>query len=155
MGWVGMGWDGMGWARTPCCVMLLHSSAVTPKACVLQGHSEPASPVLQSRYKKLCYRVVFPMELKLCNTTDDCEGGDSLYRLFAVVIHVGSGPNHGNDLVFDCGFLCDQPYMTWASDSAAELNAIVLTTSFLLMPILCLYRALREPCEELWELAVL
>ncbi|XP_042456588.1 ubiquitin carboxyl-terminal hydrolase 4-like [Zingiber officinale] len=45
------------------------------------------------RYKKLCYRVVFPMELKLSNTVEDA---DSEYSLFAVVIHVGSGPNHGH-----------------------------------------------------------
>ncbi|KAG1366514.1 putative Ubiquitin carboxyl-terminal hydrolase 4, partial [Cocos nucifera] len=45
------------------------------------------------RYKKLSYRVVFPMELKLNNTVDDA---DSEYSLFAVVVHVGSGPNHGH-----------------------------------------------------------
>mmetsp|Transcript_34778 Transcript_34778/g.98602 ORF Transcript_34778/g.98602 Transcript_34778/m.98602 type:complete len:361 (+) Transcript_34778:308-1390(+) len=48
------------------------------------------------RYKKLTYRVVFPMELKLFNTTDSCTGADSVYHLFAVVVHVGSGPNHGH-----------------------------------------------------------
>eukprot|EP00898_Chlorokybus_atmophyticus_P000348 jgi/Chlat1/1313/Chrsp118S01716 len=48
------------------------------------------------RYKKLSYRVVFPLELKLCNTTDDAEGSDVEYSLFAVVVHVGSGPNHGH-----------------------------------------------------------
>jgi ubiquitin carboxyl-terminal hydrolase 12/46 len=48
------------------------------------------------RYKKLSYRVVFPMELKLCNTTDDAPGSDAEYSLFAVVVHVGSGPNHGH-----------------------------------------------------------
>ncbi|URE49770.1 ubiquitin carboxyl-terminal hydrolase [Musa troglodytarum] len=45
------------------------------------------------RYKKLSYRVVFPMELKLTNTVEDA---DSEYSLFAVVVHVGSGPNHGH-----------------------------------------------------------
>jgi len=45
------------------------------------------------QYKKLSYRVVFPMELKLSNTSDDV---DTEYSLFAVVIHVGSGPNHGH-----------------------------------------------------------
>ncbi|XP_024518179.1 ubiquitin carboxyl-terminal hydrolase 3 isoform X3 [Selaginella moellendorffii] len=48
------------------------------------------------RYKKLSYRVVFPLELKLCNTTDDAPGSESEYSLFAVVVHVGSGPNHGH-----------------------------------------------------------
>lgn len=45
------------------------------------------------RYKKLLYRVVFPLELKLSNTVEDA---DSEYSLFAVVVHVGSGPNHGH-----------------------------------------------------------
>ncbi|MQL72574.1 hypothetical protein Taro_004939 [Colocasia esculenta] len=45
------------------------------------------------RNKKLSYRVVFPMELKLSNTIDD---DDTEYSLFAVVVHVGSGPNHGH-----------------------------------------------------------
>ncbi|XP_027073310.1 ubiquitin carboxyl-terminal hydrolase 4 [Coffea eugenioides] len=45
------------------------------------------------RYKKLSYRVVFPLELKLSNTVEDA---DAEYSLFAVVVHVGSGPNHGH-----------------------------------------------------------
>ncbi|CAA0841814.1 Ubiquitin carboxyl-terminal hydrolase 3 [Striga hermonthica] len=45
------------------------------------------------RYKKLSYRVVFPIELKLSNTVEDA---DAEYSLFAVVVHVGSGPNHGH-----------------------------------------------------------
>ncbi|KAH7656194.1 Ubiquitinyl hydrolase 1 protein [Dioscorea alata] len=45
------------------------------------------------RYKKLSYRVVFPMELKLNNTVD---ATDMEYSLFAVVVHVGIGPNHGH-----------------------------------------------------------
>jgi ubiquitin carboxyl-terminal hydrolase 12/46 len=40
--------------------------------------------------------VVFPLELKLCNTTDDAPGSEAEYSLFAVVVHVGSGPNHGH-----------------------------------------------------------
>ncbi|XP_041008744.1 ubiquitin carboxyl-terminal hydrolase 4-like [Juglans microcarpa x Juglans regia] len=47
------------------------------------------------RYKKLSYRVVFPLELKLSNTMEDA---DSEYSLFAVVVHVGSGPNNGHYL---------------------------------------------------------
>ncbi|KAK4401878.1 Ubiquitin carboxyl-terminal hydrolase 3 [Sesamum angolense] len=42
-----------------------------------------------NRHKKLSYRVVFPLELKLSNTM---EAADSEYSLFAVVVHVGSGP---------------------------------------------------------------
>ncbi|KAL0909659.1 hypothetical protein M5K25_020546 [Dendrobium thyrsiflorum] len=45
------------------------------------------------RYKKLSYRVVFPLELKL---SDTLENADAEYSLFAVVVHVGSGPNHGH-----------------------------------------------------------
>ena len=48
--------------------------------------------------RKLMYRVVFPFELKLRNTTDDCEQVDHEFALFGVVVHVGSGPNHGDTL---------------------------------------------------------
>lgn len=51
--------------------------------------------VVLLRERKLMYRVVFPFELKLPNTTDDAAGRDALYSLFAVVVHVGSGPHHG------------------------------------------------------------
>lgn len=44
------------------------------------------------RHKKLSYRVVFPMELKLNSLKDAV----SEYSLSAVVVHVGSGPNHGH-----------------------------------------------------------
>ena len=47
------------------------------------------------RLKKLMYRVVFPFELKLGNTSDNCDAADSVYNLFAVVVHIGSGMNHG------------------------------------------------------------
>lgn len=45
--------------------------------------------------QKLMHRVVFPMELKLCNTTDDNPDSDDVYNLFAVVVHSGSSLNHG------------------------------------------------------------
>eukprot|EP00741_Cyanophora_paradoxa_P011239 tig00020554_g10858.t1 len=48
------------------------------------------------RYKKLSYRVVFPLELKVCNASEGAEDPDRPYSLFAVVVHVGSGPNHGH-----------------------------------------------------------
>ena len=41
------------------------------------------------------YRVVFPFELKLCNTSEGCDQADAVYNLFAVVVHIGSGMNHG------------------------------------------------------------
>uniref|UniRef100_A0A6V7QVD3 ubiquitinyl hydrolase 1 n=1 Tax=Ananas comosus var. bracteatus TaxID=296719 RepID=A0A6V7QVD3_ANACO len=45
------------------------------------------------RNKKLLYRVVFPLELKLSNTINN---SDAEYSLFAVVVHVGGGSNHGH-----------------------------------------------------------
>ncbi|XP_031554546.1 ubiquitin carboxyl-terminal hydrolase 46-like [Actinia tenebrosa] len=48
------------------------------------------------RYSKLSYRVVFPLELRLFNTSDDAINNDRLYDLVAVVIHCGSGPNRGH-----------------------------------------------------------
>jgi ubiquitin carboxyl-terminal hydrolase 12/46 len=48
------------------------------------------------RLKKLSHRVVFPSELKINNTTDDATDADVPFSLFAVVVHVGSGMNHGH-----------------------------------------------------------
>ncbi|DBA83770.1 hypothetical protein WJX77_007460 [Trebouxia sp. C0004] len=48
------------------------------------------------RLRKLMYRVVFPFELKLGNTSEACDAADSVYNLFAVVVHIGSGMNHGH-----------------------------------------------------------
>jgi hypothetical protein len=48
------------------------------------------------RSTKLSYRVVFPLELRVVNTTEDCVGAERLYSLFAVVVHVGYGPNQGH-----------------------------------------------------------
>jgi len=41
------------------------------------------------RYVKLNYRVTFPLQLRLFNTSDDSEDPDRLYELFAIVVHVG------------------------------------------------------------------
>ncbi|CAG8577264.1 13496_t:CDS:2, partial [Racocetra fulgida] len=48
------------------------------------------------RYIKLSYRVVFPFELRLFNTCDDIEDPDRLYELYAICVHIGSGPYHGH-----------------------------------------------------------
>ncbi|WWD20236.1 hypothetical protein CI109_104712 [Kwoniella shandongensis] len=48
------------------------------------------------RYAKLFYRVPFPTELRLPNTTDDIDNPDRLYELFSVVVHIGNGPHHGH-----------------------------------------------------------
>ncbi|PWZ20977.1 Ubiquitin carboxyl-terminal hydrolase 3 [Zea mays] len=46
-----------------------------------------------NRHKKLSYRVVYPLELKLSSNSADA---DCEYSLFAVVVHLGSGPNQGH-----------------------------------------------------------
>ncbi|XP_006630056.1 ubiquitin carboxyl-terminal hydrolase 46 [Lepisosteus oculatus] len=48
------------------------------------------------RYTKLSYRVVFPLELRLFNTSSDAVNLDRMYDLVAVVVHCGSGPNRGH-----------------------------------------------------------
>ncbi|EDV24928.1 uncharacterized protein TRIADDRAFT_50293 [Trichoplax adhaerens] len=48
------------------------------------------------RYTKLSYRVVFPLEIKLFNMSNDATNPDQMYDLFAVVVHCGSGPNRGH-----------------------------------------------------------
>lgn len=49
-----------------------------------------------NQHKKLSYRVVFPFELIVQNTSHDAVRPDTRYNLFAVVVHVGIGPNHGH-----------------------------------------------------------
>ncbi|CAK8697062.1 unnamed protein product [Clavelina lepadiformis] len=49
-----------------------------------------------NKYTKLTYRVVFPFELRLFNTTDDASNPERLYDLIAVVVHCGSGPYRGH-----------------------------------------------------------
>ncbi|TPX54960.1 hypothetical protein PhCBS80983_g05654 [Powellomyces hirtus] len=48
------------------------------------------------RFTKLSYRVPFPFELRLSHFTDDAEDPERLYHLFAVIVHIGSGPHHGH-----------------------------------------------------------
>jgi ubiquitin carboxyl-terminal hydrolase 12/46 len=58
-----------------------------------------------NRFIKVSHRVVFPLELRLFNTSDDAENPDRMYDLVAVVIHCGSGPNRGHyiSIVKSCG----------------------------------------------------
>ncbi|CAI4228945.1 unnamed protein product [Auanema sp. JU1783] len=49
-----------------------------------------------SRYTKLSYRVLFPLELRLFNVSDDASNGDRLYDLVAAVVHCGATPNRGH-----------------------------------------------------------
>jgi ubiquitin carboxyl-terminal hydrolase 9/13 len=48
------------------------------------------------RFVKLAYRVVFPFEMRLFNTSDDAEEPDKLYELFAIIVHLGTGPHQGH-----------------------------------------------------------
>ncbi|TIA72901.1 hypothetical protein E3P91_01753 [Wallemia ichthyophaga] len=53
----------------------------------------------QNRYIKLSYRVAFPFLLEPANLSSTCQGAensDRMYSLFAVIIHIGSGPHHGH-----------------------------------------------------------
>jgi len=43
-----------------------------------------------NKYTKLSYRVVFPFELRLFNTTEDASDIHRLYDLIGVVVHCGS-----------------------------------------------------------------
>ena len=36
----------------------------------------------------------------MCNTIDDDDVADVSYSLFAVVVHLGSRPDHGNHILF-------------------------------------------------------
>jgi Ubiquitin carboxyl-terminal hydrolase len=48
------------------------------------------------QYIKLAYRVPFPLELRLFNTSDDADDPDKLYELFGIVVHIGVSPHHGH-----------------------------------------------------------
>ncbi|TGZ58518.1 hypothetical protein CRM22_009611 [Opisthorchis felineus] len=47
-------------------------------------------------FTKLSCRVVFPTELRLPNTSGGAADQNWLYKLIAVVVHSGSGPNRGH-----------------------------------------------------------
>lgn len=48
------------------------------------------------RFIKLTYRVVFPLELRLFNTLETSPDPDRLYSLWAIVVHIGVGPDSGH-----------------------------------------------------------
>ncbi|CAK5264463.1 unnamed protein product [Mycena citricolor] len=48
------------------------------------------------KHVKLAYRVAFPFELRLFNTVDEIDDADRLFSLFAIVVHIGTGPHHGH-----------------------------------------------------------
>ncbi|GAO52656.1 cysteine proteinase [Saitoella complicata NRRL Y-17804] len=45
---------------------------------------------------KLFHRVLYPLQLRLFNTTDTADDPDRLYELVGVVVHIGGGPYHGH-----------------------------------------------------------
>lgn len=49
-----------------------------------------------NKFKKLTYRVVFPFELRLFNTTEDCSNSDRVFDLVSFVVHCGMGLNRGH-----------------------------------------------------------
>lgn len=69
------------------------------------------------RYTKLSYRVVFPLELRLFNTSGDATNPERLYDLVAVVVHCGR-----------CAFANTQPeYNTYITISAVtEMGRLII-----------------------------
>ena len=59
------------------------------------------------RYTKLSYRVVFPLELRLFNTSSDAVNLDRMYDLVAVVVHCGRWGRARSALRGGC------PWATW------------------------------------------
>uniref|UniRef100_A0AC35TH51 USP domain-containing protein n=1 Tax=Rhabditophanes sp. KR3021 TaxID=114890 RepID=A0AC35TH51_9BILA len=52
----------------------------------------------QNKHTKLSYKVLFPMELRLMNVSDDATNTNRIYDLVSVVVHCGtnSNPNRGH-----------------------------------------------------------
>ncbi|GAM28012.1 hypothetical protein SAMD00019534_111880 [Acytostelium subglobosum LB1] len=71
------------------------------------------------QYKKLNYRVVFPFEIIIQNTTGDIEEPDKKYNLFAVVIHAGNGPNHGH---YTCMVKSNDHWIGFDDDNMGIVN---------------------------------
>lgn len=67
-----------------------------PQILVLQLKRFQFRYVPNIHYKKVFYRVVYPLYLRMFNTTDEAEDQDRLYELYAVVIHIGSSLQHGH-----------------------------------------------------------
>ncbi|KAJ3189810.1 hypothetical protein HDU85_000094 [Gaertneriomyces sp. JEL0708] len=76
------------------------------------------------RYVKLSYRVPFPLELRLFNTADGAADPDRLYQLFAVIVHIGTGPHHGHYVTLvkshDKWLLCDDDDVTPVDESELQ-----------------------------------
>uniref|UniRef100_A0ACD5Z0T4 Uncharacterized protein n=1 Tax=Avena sativa TaxID=4498 RepID=A0ACD5Z0T4_AVESA len=77
-----------------------------------------------SRHKKLSYRVVYPMELKLSSASDDV---DCEYSLFAVVVHLGSGPNQGH---YVCQIKSCDHWLCFDDDNVEKIQESTLQTFY-------------------------
>lgn len=51
---------------------------------------------MRQAYVKHACRVVFPLNMRLFNTTDQATQPDQLYDLFGIVVHIGSGAHQGH-----------------------------------------------------------
>eukprot|EP00475_Leptophrys_vorax_P005629 TRINITY_DN1338_c0_g1_i7.p1 TRINITY_DN1338_c0_g1~~TRINITY_DN1338_c0_g1_i7.p1 ORF type:complete len:298 (-),score=71.02 TRINITY_DN1338_c0_g1_i7:685-1578(-) len=51
-------------------------------------------------FRKLCYRVVFPFEIKFHNSVDSTVDIDQPYELLAVVVHIGTAMRYGHYVSF-------------------------------------------------------
>ncbi|TPX30803.1 hypothetical protein SmJEL517_g05728 [Synchytrium microbalum] len=79
------------------------------------------------RYVKLGYRVVFPMELRLFNTADDTPDPDRLYNLFAIIVHIGSGPYHGHYIAV---VKSQEQWLKYDDDSVEPIEEVELAQYF-------------------------
>ena len=79
------------------------------------------------RHAKLMHRVVFPSELKIPNMTEDADGQDAAYQLFAVVVHVGSGPNHGH---YVCLVKSHGQWLTYDDDTVELMDDDAMNNFF-------------------------
>lgn len=77
-----------------------------------------------NRHTKVSHRVVFPLELRLFNFSDDAVNPDRMYNLVAVVVHCGSGPNRGHYISivksYDFWLLFDDDIIDKIDQSAFE-----------------------------------
>lgn len=78
------------WALIPSLCHFVLRMRVKKLPMILALHLKRFKYMEQlQRYTKLSYRVVFPLELRLFNTSGDATNPERLYDLVAVVVHCG------------------------------------------------------------------
>lgn len=76
--------------NTGFCLLVFFRMKVKKLPMILALHLKRFKYMDQlHRYTKLSYRVVFPLELRLFNTSGDATNPDRMYDLVAVVVHCG------------------------------------------------------------------